>query len=132
MLVFTPAAAAATAAVAMPDRPVKLCNFLDWKSHKLIYKRYASLFFVCCVDTQDNELITLEVMRGSRSTGRGEGEWEGRRWRREGGGGGTEEEEGKEGGMGMREWGGFAYLGGDKAITPLSPSSAAEHFRHLL
>jgi hypothetical protein len=43
-------------------RPLKLCNFLDWKNLKLIYKRYASLYFVCGVDVADNELITLEII----------------------------------------------------------------------
>ncbi len=43
-------------------RPLKLCNFLDWKNIKLIYKRYASLYFVCGVDVSDNELITLEII----------------------------------------------------------------------
>eukprot|EP00798_Chlamydomonas_sp_ICE-L_P028897 gene28897-32090_t len=43
-------------------RPLKLCNFLEWKNIKLVYKRYASLYFVCGVDTTDNELITLEVI----------------------------------------------------------------------
>jgi hypothetical protein len=43
-------------------RPLKLCNFLDWKGLKLIYKRYASLYFVCGVDVGDNELITLEII----------------------------------------------------------------------
>lgn len=44
------------------SRPLKLCNFLDWKNVKLIYKRYASLYFVCGVDAGDNELITLEII----------------------------------------------------------------------
>ena len=43
-------------------RPAKLCNFLDWKDSKLVYKRYASLYFVACVDGSDNELITLEII----------------------------------------------------------------------
>lgn len=43
-------------------RPLKLCNFLDWKNYKLIYKRYASLYFLCAVDVGDNELITLEII----------------------------------------------------------------------
>ncbi len=43
-------------------RPLKLCNFLEWKNVKLIYKRYASLYFVCGVDAADNELITLEII----------------------------------------------------------------------
>ena len=43
-------------------RPGKLCNFLEWREYKLIYKRYASLFFITCVDKTDNELITLEII----------------------------------------------------------------------
>jgi len=37
-----------------------MCNFLEWKDQKVVYKRYASLFFVACVDKTDNELIVLE------------------------------------------------------------------------
>ena len=44
------------------SRPSKLCNFLDYKGTKIVYKRYASLFFVACVDAGDNELITLEII----------------------------------------------------------------------
>jgi AP-1 complex subunit sigma 1/2 len=29
---------------------------------KIVYKRYASLYFVTCVDREENELITLEVI----------------------------------------------------------------------
>jgi len=43
-------------------RPQKLCNFLEWKDNKIIFKRYASLYFITCVDNSDNELITLEVI----------------------------------------------------------------------
>ncbi|GAX78239.1 hypothetical protein CEUSTIGMA_g5681.t1 [Chlamydomonas eustigma] len=43
-------------------RPAKLCNFLDWKNLKLVYKRYASLYFICAVDPSDNELIMLEII----------------------------------------------------------------------
>lgn len=43
-------------------RPLKLCNFLDWKNIKLVYKRYASLYFLCGVDASDNELIVLETI----------------------------------------------------------------------
>jgi len=41
-------------------RPPKMCNFIEWQDKKVIYKRYASLFFIACVDKSDNELITLE------------------------------------------------------------------------
>ncbi|GBF95703.1 AP-1 complex subunit sigma [Raphidocelis subcapitata] len=44
------------------QRPLKLCNFVDWKSFKLVYKRYASLYFVCGVDPGDNELLVLETI----------------------------------------------------------------------
>lgn len=42
------------------SRPPKMCNFIEWQDKKVIYKRYASLFFVACVDKDDNELIVLE------------------------------------------------------------------------
>ena len=36
-----------------------MCNFIEWRADKkIVYKRYASLFFICCVDSTDNELIT--------------------------------------------------------------------------
>ncbi|EGG15964.1 sigma adaptin [Cavenderia fasciculata] len=44
------------------NRPPKLCNFLEWKEYKIIFKRYASLYFVVCVDRTDNELIVLETI----------------------------------------------------------------------
>ena len=39
-----------------------MCNFLEWKDLKIVYKRYASLYFCMAVDDKDNELITLEVI----------------------------------------------------------------------
>jgi AP-1 complex subunit sigma 1/2 len=41
-------------------RQAKMCNFLEWKDKKVVYKRYASLYFIACIDKDDNELITLE------------------------------------------------------------------------
>jgi len=41
-------------------RPPKMCNFIEWQDKKVVYKRYASLYFVACVDKDDNELIVLE------------------------------------------------------------------------
>jgi len=43
-------------------RKPKMCNFLEWKDLKIVYKRYASLYFCMAVDDKDNELITLEVI----------------------------------------------------------------------
>ena len=41
-------------------RQPKMCAFIEWKDKKIVYKRYASLFFVACVGNDENELITLE------------------------------------------------------------------------
>ncbi|XP_078524678.1 AP-1 complex subunit sigma-1A isoform X3 [Lissotriton helveticus] len=43
-------------------RKPKMCSFLEWRDLKIVYKRYASLYFCCAVEGQDNELITLEVI----------------------------------------------------------------------
>ncbi|KAK4335899.1 AP-1 complex subunit sigma-1 [Rhodotorula toruloides] len=64
-------------------RRTRMCNFLEYKGalplaalfrfqanpprprnkdSKIVYRRYASLFFVCGIGPQDNELITLEVI----------------------------------------------------------------------
>jgi len=37
-----------------------MCNFIEYRDTKVVYKRYASLFFVAAIDNDDNELITLE------------------------------------------------------------------------
>ena len=44
-------------------RPTRLCNVVDYKTYKLVYKRYASLYFVFAVDVEDNALITLEKIQ---------------------------------------------------------------------
>ena len=36
-------------AIVLPRAP-KLCNFIDWRDAKLVYRRYASLYFVCGID----------------------------------------------------------------------------------
>ncbi|KAH6940338.1 hypothetical protein HPB50_026923 [Hyalomma asiaticum] len=43
-------------------RKPKMCSFLEWKDLKVVYKRYASLYFCCAVEQVDNELLTLEVI----------------------------------------------------------------------
>ncbi|MBN3313037.1 AP1S1 protein, partial [Atractosteus spatula] len=58
-------------------RKPKMCSFLEWRDLKIVYKRYkrparpgsspaelgyASLYFCCAVEEQDNELLTLEVI----------------------------------------------------------------------
>ncbi|KAJ3241305.1 AP-2 complex subunit sigma [Chytriomyces hyalinus] len=37
-------------------------NFVEYRNYKIIYRRYAGLFFCFCVDTNDNELIYLEAI----------------------------------------------------------------------
>ncbi|XP_054165881.1 AP-1 complex subunit sigma-2-like isoform X2 [Oppia nitens] len=44
------------------SRKPKLCSFLEWKDLKIVYKRYASLYFCCAVEQSDNELLTLEII----------------------------------------------------------------------
>ncbi|KAI9205092.1 AP complex, mu/sigma subunit [Polychytrium aggregatum] len=43
-------------------RRTKMCNVLEYKDYKVVYRRYASLFFVAGIDVDDNELIVLEVI----------------------------------------------------------------------
>jgi AP-1 complex subunit sigma 1/2 len=43
-------------------RRTKMCNFLEYKDTKVVYRRYASLFFVCGIGAADNELVTLEIV----------------------------------------------------------------------
>ena len=43
-------------------RNKKLCNFLEWQDHKIVWRRYATLHMVACIDKNDNELINLEII----------------------------------------------------------------------
>ncbi|CAG0916844.1 unnamed protein product [Notodromas monacha] len=47
---------------AILTRKPKMCSFLEWKDLKIVYKRYASLYFCCAVEEDDNELLTLEII----------------------------------------------------------------------
>eukprot|EP00727_Mastigamoeba_balamuthi_P005493 m51a1_g1563 Adaptor protein complex 4 (AP-4), sigma subunit (143) ;mRNA; f:51011-51761 len=38
------------------------CSFLEYRDHKVVYRRYASLFFIVGVDQQDNELEVYEFI----------------------------------------------------------------------
>ncbi|KAL0758819.1 hypothetical protein Bca101_074969 [Brassica carinata] len=44
------------------NRGPKLCNFIEWRGYKVVYKRYASLYFCMCIDEADNELEVLEII----------------------------------------------------------------------
>lgn len=41
-------------------RDGKFTNFVEFKTYKIIYRRYAGLYFAMCVDVTDNELACLE------------------------------------------------------------------------
>jgi len=43
-------------------REAKFTNFVEWRTFKIVYRRYAGLFFCMCVDTNDNELASLEAV----------------------------------------------------------------------
>jgi AP-1 complex subunit sigma 1/2 len=49
-------------AVMVIGRSSKLSNFIEWNHYKIIYKRYASLYFITLCDKEDNELIILEMI----------------------------------------------------------------------
>ncbi|KAI5797676.1 clathrin adaptor complex small chain-domain-containing protein [Geopyxis carbonaria] len=37
-------------------------NFVEFRNNKIVYRRYAGLFFCVCVDANDNELAYLEAI----------------------------------------------------------------------
>ncbi|CAL5348963.1 unnamed protein product [Camellia sinensis] len=43
-------------------RGPKLCNFVEWRGFKVVYKRYASLYFCMCINQDNNELEILEII----------------------------------------------------------------------
>lgn len=43
-------------------RTQKMSNFLEWRNLRIVYKRYASLFFAFAISREDNELICLSVI----------------------------------------------------------------------
>ncbi|KAI9528981.1 AP-1 complex subunit sigma-3 [Dissostichus eleginoides] len=43
-------------------RQPRSCNFLHWRDLKIVYKRYASLYFCSGLENNDNELLALEVL----------------------------------------------------------------------
>ncbi|EAN33992.1 AP-1 complex subunit sigma-1A [Theileria parva strain Muguga] len=45
------------------NRSLKQCNFLEWREYKVVFKRFASLYFIACVDKDANELLVLEMIQ---------------------------------------------------------------------
>lgn len=37
-------------------------NFVEFQTNKIVYRRYAGLFFCACIENQDNELFYLEAL----------------------------------------------------------------------
>ncbi|KAI0275940.1 clathrin coat assembly protein ap17 [Russula aff. rugulosa BPL654] len=37
-------------------------NFVEFRNYKIVYRRYAGLYFCVCVDANDNELAYLEAI----------------------------------------------------------------------
>ncbi|WOL12165.1 AP-1 complex subunit sigma-1-like [Canna indica] len=44
------------------SRGPELCNFVDWRGRKVVYKRYASIYFCMCIDVDDNELEVVQII----------------------------------------------------------------------
>ncbi|KAL2974712.1 hypothetical protein AAZX31_14G119700, partial [Glycine max] len=44
------------------SRAPKMCNFVEWRGFKVVYKRYASQYFCICNYHEDNELETLAII----------------------------------------------------------------------
>ncbi|KAL0747516.1 hypothetical protein Bca101_029518 [Brassica carinata] len=42
--------------------PVSICSFVEHRNYKIVYRRYASLFFMVGVDDDENELAILEFI----------------------------------------------------------------------
>jgi AP-2 complex subunit sigma-1 len=47
---------------AVVSRDPRFTNFLEYRNYKIIYRRYAGLYFSFCVDVNDNELSVLEFI----------------------------------------------------------------------
>merc|ERR1739848_264385 len=44
------------------SRDQKFTNFVEYQGNKIVYRRYAGLYFSLCVDSTDNELVCLEII----------------------------------------------------------------------
>jgi hypothetical protein len=42
--------------------PARFSPLLQYKTFKVVYRRYAGLYFIFCVDVTDNELLYLETI----------------------------------------------------------------------
>eukprot|EP01083_Nonionella_stella_P283005 963192_1 len=44
------------------SRSKSKCNFIEWRKYTIVYKRYASLFFIICIESGDNEILGMELI----------------------------------------------------------------------
>ena len=44
------------------SREQRFTNFVEFRNHKIVYRRYAGLFFCMCVNSTDNDLAVLEAI----------------------------------------------------------------------
>lgn len=44
------------------SRKGKNCNFLEYKGLKIVYRLYASLYFLLVIEEDDNQLLSLEIV----------------------------------------------------------------------
>ena len=44
------------------SRSKSKCNFIEWRQFTIVYKRYASLFFIICIESGDNEILAMELI----------------------------------------------------------------------
>lgn len=49
-------------AALLPLRRHRMCNVVEYRDSKIVYRRYASLFFVVGIDSEENELAVLEAI----------------------------------------------------------------------
>ena len=42
--------------------PCAVCHTSQYRTYKIIYRRYAGLFFSMCIDVSDNELALIEAI----------------------------------------------------------------------
>ena len=47
----------------MSNRDSRFTNFIEFLNFKIVYKRFAGLFFLFCVDYSENELSHLELIQ---------------------------------------------------------------------
>jgi AP-2 complex subunit sigma-1 len=44
------------------SREARFTNFVEFRQHKVVYRRYAGLYFCVCCDPTDNDLALLEAI----------------------------------------------------------------------